>query len=91
MTSGLFLVIMFILSISGIALEVANCIDRRRKIKLIEDIIRGKKEYEGPIFKPQFYLNKINYDPARFLIGYLEDNDIFAEYKRKKIHRLLKG
>lgn len=84
MTSGLFLVIMFILSISGIALEVANCIDRRRKIKLIEDIIQGKKEYEGPIFKPRVYLNKINYDPARFLIGYLKNNDIFAEYKRRK-------
>ena len=67
MTPGLFLVIIFILSIFGIALEVFNCIDRRRKIKLIEDIIQGKKEYEGPIFKPQFYLNKINYDPARFL------------------------
>lgn len=90
MTPGLFLVIIFILSISGIALEVANCIDRRRKIKLIENIIRGKKEYEGPIFKPQFYLNKINYDPTRFLIRYLEDNDIFAEYKRRKLIGYLK-
>ena len=91
MTSGLFLVIIFILSIFGIALEVFNCIDRKRKIKLIEDIIRGKKEYEGPIFKPQFYLNKINYDSTRFLIRYLEDNDIFAEYKREKLIGYLKG
>ena len=84
MTSGLFIVIIFILSIFGIALEVVNYIDRRRKIKLIEDIIQGKKEYEGPIFKPQIYLSKINYDPARFLTRYLKNNDIFAEYKRRK-------
>ena len=90
MTSGLFLVIIFILSIFGIALELFNCIDRKRKIKLIKDIIQGKKEYEGPIFKPQFYLNKINYDSTRFLIRYLEDNDIFAEYKRGKYIGYLK-
>lgn len=83
MTPGLFLVIIFILSIFGIALEVFNCIDRRRKIKLIEDIIQGKKEYDGPIFKPRVYLSRINYDPARFLTIYLKNNDIFAEYKRK--------